>query len=208
MKKISKSEQAKFRGQLEHLFSKKFDQDGWEKLKLRGEKFIRHAFIDKPNEINFDEDAPEDFFRLQKFRLMLGLGCELILKSLYLKEGYAINLPKPNTIHFPVKLEDIGSEDLEGGRTAGGRKLVDNIDKLFGGFYEDIWKGFEIARQWRNKDIHKGGVYHREGGDDKGKIMTALRNTYDRFFDVKDLKSILKDVDTSPIKYIYSRKGS
>jgi hypothetical protein len=72
-------------------------QSDWLAFKTMAEYYLRSAAELK----NKDIKAPDSlklWFRNSTKRLFLGIGCELLLKSFYLKEGYCINKPKQKGI--------------------------------------------------------------------------------------------------------------
>lgn len=170
-----------------------FKQEDWREVKKSGEKFLKYAYKYKPKIINLSNrsEREEKFFRELLYRILMGIGCELIVKAVYLKEGYIINRYKIKKSRFPAKLGSMPDKKLNPFITFDINILIScfhtffpKIDKML--YNRWISKGLQIARIWRNKDIHNGGRYHMETGMDVFDIETSLIAIYDHIFNDKD----------------------
>ena len=99
----------------------------------------------------------EIMFKNRCSRVFLGIAIELMIKTVYLKRGYSINKHnKPNTQQL-IKLREV--EDLYLiTKTHSLHFLIKNLNKVLPehkyNFEQDIRKGLELARIWRNVNTH------------------------------------------------------
>lgn len=90
----------------EELSSVVYSPEYWESLKYKGEFFLKlYEELQQIPEKGVPVMKVFEFkHKLWTTRLLLGIGCELILKSSYLKKGFLIN--KPFYKILPSKLKD------------------------------------------------------------------------------------------------------
>ena len=189
----------------EKIFYRKYNQDDYLTFKLRADKFfnfcreLKLTFIEIPRR---DNTFPEIFNRQIKARLFLGVGCELLLKSIYLKKGYIINsinkdkrkefkkfIQKKN-ISEPYKIKEIPKRFIDSKNTFFMNYLLKHLHTIFQlknnkRFITYIKKGFEVARVWRNKEAHSGIGYHNETNDLSSALNMSIINTYSIIFNEK-----------------------
>ncbi len=186
----------KFIEDYEKLYSRIYRESDNELFKKNAEKFFELYKEFGGKRINLImEKGLKQFLKDELLsRIFLGIGCELIVKSIYLKNGYVINEVDKSrltkNIHFPFLIKDIPKSCIKGERTYDFKKLNNNLYNLrpknvtSEDFNKHIIKPLEIARIWRNKETHIGGGYHRESGE-ISEIKYALMNIYNLFFKEK-----------------------
>ena len=198
----------KFKEDLNNKFSKIYSQEDYIVFKKRAEKFLDFFRELKPELTNLNKIGLKNHLENElKSRLFLGIATELILKSVYLKEGYLINIVDENKLkefkkknpnkkiekHF--KIFEVPQEFVDKNKTYG----INTYLKSFQDFFKElgknqylthIRKGLEIAKIWRNKEAHAGGGYHYENGQDITEICFSLEYIYKKFFN-EHLKPIL-----------------
>src|SRR5215213_9629792 len=91
------------------------------------EYYLRRAAIIKTSDIDVEESLRLWLRNVQK-RLFIGIGVELLLKSIYLKEGYTIN--KHNKSKIPEIIEIQGNVEIDQNDTFAIAQLIDNIGKV------------------------------------------------------------------------------
>lgn len=175
----------------------------WQSLRAHGERFIKESLKIRPKSIVPKKGSKfsDTMIKFQIYRVLMGIGCELILKAAFVKKRYTINKfrsGKPNRMerwnrNIPSQLIDY--------QTVPSSILLQNIYRLFPKFgkklcNEYVRKGFETARIWRNKEVHTGGGYHRQIGTDNYDIANSLTNVYDTVFnDAQRIKRLFRKHD-------------
>ena len=123
-------------------------------------------------------------------RLFIGIGTELLLKSLFLKNDYCINkikrrrTPNPNK---PTKFSTIvNSHDLNPNDTYGLNKLIENISEVINSTDENrLTKGLKIAKVFRNKEGHVASLWHDFDPENYTDIEKSIMEVYDLGFNEK-----------------------
>lgn len=113
-------------------------------------------------------------------RLLIGIGVELLLKSAFLKAGYAINKPvNSNEFRFPSRFELIGDKALDKVRTATFSECLRHIGYSMKLQCEQATRdGLEIAHVFRNKEAHGIVSDHPYCADTYKIIEDALKDVY------------------------------
>lgn len=111
-------------------------------------------------------------------RLLLGISCELILKSMFLLKGYCINRISNKNKKFPTKLEELKEEDGAYDRTVSFTDLLKHLNCILPPEMSDdkkeaISKSLSIAKDWRDNESHFG-VRHSEFGSDREAIKLCI----------------------------------
>ncbi len=161
-------------------FGRVFTVSDWRLFKSVAEYYLRRAaFLRKR-----DTDVPAGLklvVRNSQKRLFIGVGIELLLKALYLKNGYAINKPKDKnrSAKFLFKLSEVEKSQLHKDKT-----LL--LDYLIGHIKEftpingngTILRGLRIAQVFRNKEGHVVTPRHAYVASNYRDIEAALRELY------------------------------
>lgn len=128
--------------------------------------------------------------RNSRKRLLIGVGVELLLKAIYLKNGYVINKPnKGHELEFPLKASRIDDTILNGSDTYTLNMLIQNIHNV-----QEITnktmvdRGLRIAKVFRNKEGHVVSKRHAYDRSNYTDIANALISLYeDAFAELLDL---------------------
>lgn len=130
---------------------------------------------------------PSLLLRNSQKRLYLGIGCELLIKSFYLKEGYCINLLS-NTFtgsKIPTyKLVDLKDSDINKNNTFRFDALINYLPDA-GINDPQIRRGFQIAREFRNKEGHIISRTHVFDDENYRGIQRAVVSFYEAAFGKK-----------------------
>lgn len=136
-------------------FAKVFTVADWPLFKKMAESNLREATsllkADMPIESSLKLLA-----RNSRKRLLIGVGVELLLKAIYLKQGYAINRPpKDSPLKFPFLANDADGVPLADDKTVMLNDLIEKLsivvplqDKAL------TLRGLKIAKVFRNKEGH------------------------------------------------------
>ena len=95
--------------------------------------------------------------RNSRKRLLIGVGVELLLKAIYLKQGYAINRsPKDSLLKFPFLAEDAKGVQLVEDKTVMLNDLIEKLSMVVVPLQNktSTLKGLRIAKVFRNKEGH------------------------------------------------------
>ncbi len=123
-------------------------------------------------------------------RLFIGIGCELLLKAFYLKNGYGINKPKRGKTGEGkwqlYKLNEVNRNCLKPDDTFSMNFLLDHLKNgphLRG--LPTIERGFRIAKVFRNKEGHVAVFKHEFDAANYSDIESALELFYREAFSKK-----------------------
>lgn len=119
--------------------------------------YLKKAVHLRKRDISIDDELKLLGRNIQK-RLFIGIGCELLLKALYLKNGFNINLvkdKKSNMKDFPFLLQEIDRNDFYQDNTHTIYDLIEHLPKVRK--FKQISRirnGLRIAKVFRNKEGH------------------------------------------------------
>ena len=161
-------------------FAKVFERADWRLFKKVAECYLRQAAFLRKHDVN----APSKLkllVRNSQKRLFIGIGLELLLKALYLKDGYAINRPerKNKALKLPFRFDEaIGSQLVEA-ETFSLDNLIDQLGKLVRVKNRGVVvKGLKIGKVFRNKEGHCVTSVHTFDSSNYRDIEAALRELY------------------------------
>ena len=151
--------------EIKNQYSKFFEKYDWNIFKTTAEHYLENAAKVTTKDIKFEKESLKLLRRNVLKRLYIGLACELLLKSLYLKCGYCINKPKKKIKieeKYPYKLSKANKTDYDITDTFTFNQLLESIDKVldFGTSKSVVIKGFKIAKVFRNKEGHVAVLNH------------------------------------------------
>lgn len=159
-------------------FEQVFKPSDWRLFKRVAEVNLSEAAYLRSRDMRADE-AIQLLVRNTRKRLLIGVGVELLLKSVYLKRGYAINKPTANAPPFPFAFGATPLESLAKDRTF---MLNDLIEKLPTALTltdrATTLKGLRIAKVFRNKEGHCVTRSHTFKAANYADIATSLRLLY------------------------------
>lgn len=111
-------------------------------------------------------------------RLFIGIGTELLLKSIFLKNNFCINSSNKNfKITFPSLLKDIEIEELDESNTQSLNALIDNLPKVIQVSKECI-QGLKICKVFRNKEGHVAVLKHKGDAQNYRDIEKTITELY------------------------------
>ena len=123
--------------------------------------------------------------RNSRKRLLIGVGIELLLKAIYLKQGYAINKainkpPKDSLLKFPFLLNDINSVLLAKDKTVMLNDLIEKLHIVVVPLQnrDSTLKGLRIAKVFRNKEGHGVTSIHEFDPTNYTDIASSLIDLY------------------------------
>jgi hypothetical protein len=161
-------------------FARVFILSDWHLFKSMAECYLRQAAFLRMRDL----DVPTGLRRLvrnSQKRLFIGVGIELLLKALYLKNGYAINKLKGEnqTAKFPFKLREVDKSQLREDQTFLLGILIDQSKKVIVlNEWEAVLRGLRIAQVFRNKEGHVVTPRHAYVASNYRDIESALRELY------------------------------
>jgi hypothetical protein len=170
---------------VKHQFARVFRGSDWQLFKKIADSYFRQAAFLLKHHVSVSHDLKLLARNSQK-RLFIGVGTELVLKALYLKNGYAINRPESGNkvLKFPFTLKDAVGQRLLEDETFQLGILIDHIEKVIVlNDSKTILKGFKIAKVFRNKEGHVVTSSHAFNPSNYRDIESALRELYRGAFD-------------------------
>ena len=162
-------------------FAKYFETNDWRTFKKAGEYYLENAARIVTNDIRYEVKPFKLLRRNTQKRLYIGIACELLLKSLFLKNGYCINKPKGNiTEKYPYLLSRIRKDDFDINDTWGFDRLMQGVYEIcdFGSDKPIVDRGFRIAKVFRNKEGHVAVLFHDYKAQNYRDIEKALTAFY------------------------------
>ncbi len=177
-------------------YAKVFVVTDWELFKRTAEAQLKEAAYLKNADMHFEPKAKLRARNSRK-RLLIGIGVELLLKAVYLKNGYYINkLKKDETaISFPFRLDEVASAALNEADTFPLSKLIDCVTQVVA-FSDDqvVLKGLKIAKVFRNKEGHVVTCTHTFDDSNYRDIEAALAMLYkDAFNQTLNVRFSMED---------------
>lgn len=164
--------------EVEHQFARQFVVADWTLFKRMAEANLSEAAHLRKRDMRASGVSPLLARNVRK-RLLIGLGTELLLKALFLRVGYAINLPlKKNANPFPSKFEDIGEEQLQA-KTATFDECLKHLSTVVNLREEQLTKeGLKVAKVFRNKEAHSVIDAHTFDSETYRTIEASLKALY------------------------------
>lgn len=172
--------------QIKEQFSKIFDKLDWAPFKLMADYYFENAAKILKKDINIREPFKLMERNIQK-RLFIGIGTELILKSVFLKNEYCINRVKEKeTPKFkkPTKFSSIKDlKTLNPSDTFNLGVLIDNISEVINAEnLKELKKGLNIAKVFRNKEGHVAVLFHKPDSLNYTDIENSIMQIYNKGF--------------------------
>lgn len=137
-------------------FAKVFTDMDWPLFKKMAEANLHEAATLLSKDMRV-EHSLKLLARNSRKRLLIGLGVELLLKAIYLKNGYAINRPpKDSSLKFPFLAKDAIGVRLVDDRTIMITDLIEKLQTVVVPLQNktSTLKGLKIAKVFRNKEGH------------------------------------------------------
>lgn len=173
--------------EIKSQYAKIFDASDWTTFKLMADFYFENSAKILKKDISIDESFKLMGRNIQK-RLFIGIGTELLLKSLFLKNAYCINKFKtknnPNP-QKPTKFDTIiDLENLNPTDTYTLNSLIDNISKVITfNNHSQCERGLKIAKVFRNKEGHVAVLWHKADRQNYTDIEDCITEIYQKGFD-------------------------
>lgn len=164
--------------EVEKQFAQRFAATDWVLFKRMADANLSEAAHLRRKDMRPSGISPLLARNVRK-RLLIGLGTELLLKAVFLKAGYGINLPRSKSANkFPSKFEVIGEEQLQS-KTASFDDCLKHLSAAVSLCDEQLTKeGLKIAKVFRNKEAHSIIDAHAFDPETYRTIEAALRALY------------------------------
>jgi hypothetical protein len=171
-------------------FAKVFSSGDWKLFKDVAEINLVEAATLKKSSFKTVKQSQQLLIRNIRKRLLIGIGAELLLKSIYLKSDYGINKPLSrdagSKLKLPFKLAEVAQDQLDPNDTFTLSQLIEQLSKVLHLPDTDILlDGLRIAKVFRNKEGHVVTKSHVFVPSNYRAIETALIEVYARAFDEK-----------------------
>ena len=142
-------------------FAKVFQTSDWQLFKSIAETNLRDAARVKKADMPI-ESSLRLLARNCRKRLLIGVGVELLLKAIYLKNGYCINKPQnASTPKFPFRHTHAIGTTLIDDKTFQLNELLQHLSVVLQMQNQDVTlKGLKIAKVFRNKEGHSVTASH------------------------------------------------
>lgn len=173
--------------EIKNQYAKFFEKGDWRIFKAAADFYLENAARFSTEDIKYEAKPRKLLRRNVQKRLYIGLACELLLKSLYLRNGYCINKPERNkkiTEQYPYRLSQISKDDFDITDTFTFNKLMEGVYKIidFGPNKSAVDKGFRIAKIFRNKEGHVAVLWHEYDPQNYRDIEAGLIGFYEAVF--------------------------
>jgi hypothetical protein len=160
-------------------FERVFTTSDWGLFKKMAESNLREAAVLLKSHIAI-ESSLRLLARNSRKRLLIGVGVELLLKSIYLKQGYVINRPRKGTLlRFPFLQRDAVGAHLAPDETVKLNDLIEYLPRIVQLQNKDLTlKGLRIAKVFRNKEGHGVTSTHAFDATNYTDIASSLIELY------------------------------
>jgi hypothetical protein len=166
-------------------FARLFTQSDWSLFKQMAEFHLKRAAHLRIADMRHVAKRRRLLARNSDKRLFIGIGTELLLKSCYLKHGFAINRPPRAgpALSFPFTFEQARGVTLSPDATYMLNDLVQSLSKVpVIGKLGQLERGLRIAKVFRNKEGHGVLPKHTFDPQDYRDVESALAGLYSRGF--------------------------
>jgi hypothetical protein len=160
-------------------FAKVFAVTDWPLFKKMAETNLEEAAKLKKTDIPID-GVLRLLARNSRKRLLIGVGVELLLKAVYLKQGYAINRPQTgHVLKFPFLAQDAAGVRLVDDKTFMLHDLISHLPGVLPLSEKVVTiRGLSIAKVFRNKEGHTVTDLHLFDATNYRDIASALVALY------------------------------
>lgn len=174
---------------IKNQYSKVFDSSDWKTFKLMADFYFENAAKILKKDISIDVPFKLMARNIQK-RLFIGIGTELLLKALFLKNDFCINKVKSKKITYqnkPTKFSAITDLNLfNPDDTFTLNTLIDNLWDIIKPINHSTFeKGLRIAKVFRNKEGHVAVLWHKADRQNYTDIENCIIEIYDKGFNEK-----------------------
>jgi hypothetical protein len=173
--------------EIKSQYARLLEEKDWRQFKQIAECYLKVAARLKKKDIG--DKSNKLLLRNSQKRLYLGIGCELLIKAFYLKEGYCINKftrgfsGDKTPTH---KLSVLKKSDIDYKNTFTLDALINSLDKISNlNSHADIKRGFQIAMVFRNKEGHVTFPSHDFDEQNYRDIENSVKRFYRKAFGEK-----------------------
>ena len=162
-------------------FEKRFSASDWELFKEMAEASLSEAAFLKKADFKRVPDRNKLLARNSRKRLLIGIGTELLLKAIYLKNGYCINMPQDGScgLKFPFTHAEAAGLPLKPDNTYMLAQLIDSVKRFVSPPNRAVvTDGLKVAKVFRNKEGHVVTSFHRYDRQSFRAIEKALVALY------------------------------
>lgn len=168
-------------------YAKIFEHSDWHLYKETADFYFELSAHLLKKDIKYGPQKLKLLRRNSQKRLFIGIGCELLIKAVYLKYDYIINkLVDENSIagKQPYKREGILKQDLKDSITFTFNQLIDCLNKVhdFKKKKDLVINGLKIAKVFRNKEGHSVTLWHTYNSEDYQDIEDSIITIYKQVF--------------------------
>jgi hypothetical protein len=162
-------------------FERTFAQQDWKLFKEMADALLADAAFLKKSSFTRVRDELKLLARNSRKRLLIGIGVELLLKSVYLNRGYCINKPQDpkSAPKFPFTIAVANGVQLKKDDTYLLGELIPQLKKVVTlrepGVVTD---GLNVAKVFRNKEGHVVTPSHQFVPDSYRLIEKSLSSLY------------------------------
>lgn len=190
-------------------FAKVFTYDDWRLFKKMAEANLSEAAkllkVDMPV-----EKALQLLARNSRKRLLIGIGVELLLKAIYLKNGYVINRPPQGSqLKFPFLAKDVKGVQLADDKTFMLNDLIEKLSMIVVSLQNKsaTLTGLKIAKVFRNKEGHGVTSTHQFDPTNYTDIASSLVELYRDAFDERLVVQFSLAPDEPPVWKVSKRRA-
>jgi hypothetical protein len=172
-------EMASIEQSVKSQFERVFAASDWSLVKKLAESNLSEAAKLRKADMPI-ENSLKLLARNSRKRLLIGVGVELLLKAIYLKQGYMINKPpKDSPLKFPFSAQDAAGVQLAKDQTFLLNDLIEKLHKVVKLKDKDLTlKGLKIAKVFRNKEGHGVTSTHIFDASNYTDIASSLSALY------------------------------
>ncbi len=172
---------------IKNQYEKFFEKCDWRVFKSAAEYYLKTAAKLKTKDIKYENQSHKLLRRNIQKRLYIGIACEFLLKSLYLKNSCCINKLKKGrkiTAGYPYRFSQIKAADFDATDTLTFSSLMDGLYEIldFGSDKRSVDKCFRIAKVFRNKEGHVVVLNHNYDPVNYRDIEKGLFRFYEKAF--------------------------
>ncbi len=166
-------------------YAKFFKKKDWCIFKESADYYIETAAKIMKKDIEYSAENSKLLRRNVIKRLFIGIGCELLLKAIYLKNGFCINKQKHKLeCSYPFEIVNINKNDFEDDVTLSFNQLIAKLFTVenFGEDKNIIEKGLKISKVFRNKEGHIVVYWHNYDSQNYRDVEKSLICIYKKSF--------------------------
>ena len=168
---------------IKEQYSKIFEEKDWRHFKKIAEYYFETAATLRKKDIPSSNKNMKLLIRNTQKRLFLGVGCELLVKSCYLKSGYFINKLKKTRSNNLIQFNDREVSEFNEDNTMQLDFLIKNLNQIIiFKNWQIIETGLKILKVYRNKEVHITSKIHAFNEQDYRGIEKSIEQLYKEAF--------------------------